>query len=251
MNEGMVLRYSGCGVLSAGEALALPGNLASSQTARKKISESAAAMLQAITDGLEQLICGAIAKRTADDFTSFRKEVYPIYRDAVLALPQLIRVVVPANTLDILIQQSFSEMEADFRDHELRYFGAAARDQALFTVWMQRKIVDLLNQVPAEKASVEQGTAAFDLLQKVVSYGVWTRFHLHCLATSMHSNRPIFPDTINLMVDGLRAGVNAYAHTRQLVDVLAPRQLPDEEPPVWDDEDEALLRESYAPVVIE
>jgi hypothetical protein len=60
---------------------------------------------------------------------------------------------------------------------------------------------------------------------------------------SMGTERPIHPEAMALVIDGLRSVVNAYGLARQLLDILVP--LPEHvvETPVWDDEDQALLNE--------
>jgi hypothetical protein len=67
----------------------------------------------------------------------------------------------------------------------------------------------------------------------------------------MRVSRPIFPEPLADVIDGLRSAVNAYSYARQIVDILAPRVLPDVAPPEWDDEDAALLSEASAEPFLE
>jgi hypothetical protein len=142
-------------------------------------------------------------------------------------------------------------MEYDLREHGLRFFGSAVRDQAIFTVWTLRKITEMFGQIPRDKSTAQTSETVSGLLDNFVRYGVWTRFHLHCLVTSMRVSRPIFPEPLADVIDGLRSAVNAYSYARQIVDILAPRVLPDVAPPEWDDEDAALLSEASAEPFLE
>lgn len=57
--------------------------------------------------------------------------------------------IVPTSVLSQLANESFSELEADIREHALASFGADMRDRAMFTVWTLRRISDLLSVIAA------------------------------------------------------------------------------------------------------
>ncbi len=244
MNECLVLPSPGCEVMVVGEALALPGARTTIQATGQQISASAEALMRTVYDALETLVLRAITRRTADDFKSFREKTYGEYCGAVLALPALIKIVIPAQSIDVVVRESFCEMEAEFREKGLGFFGAAVRDQALFTVWTLRKITKMISQIPQAGRGGGDGKKVADLLQKFTSNGIWTRFHLHCLLTSMRSSEPMFPEPLHEIIEGLRAAVNAYSFARQLVDVMAPRHFPAEPAPIWDEEDQELIAQA-------
>ena len=52
------------------------------------------------------------------------------------------------------------------------------------------------------------------------------RFHLDCLLASMKHQRPIYPEILAVISDGLRSGVDAYAWIRQCVDLRTGTEEP-------------------------
>ncbi len=190
------MRQPACGIIAAGEALALPAVLAEGSATKQQITAAGAATMGAVYAALESLVSLAFQRRTIDEFVTARIEIYPVYYQAVLALPPVMKLVIPETTLDIFVRESFCEMEADLRERGLTFFGSAVRDQALFTVWTLRKITDMFGQIPREKTMVEINGEIGKLLKQFTEYGVWTRFHLHCLVTSMRTNKPIFPEPL-------------------------------------------------------
>jgi hypothetical protein len=232
------------GVSEAGEALALPGSR-TSEFAAKQLPPSAEVMMRSAYAALEDLILTAIEKRSASEFKAVRAAVYPTYCRATLALPQLVRVIVPPHVIERLNREFLCELESDLREHGLAFFGGAVRDQAMFTAWTLRKIIDLTTQIP-DTATVDQAQlpALADITAEFVQNAIWMRFHLHCLVSSMRSNKAIFPEPLELILDGLRSAVNAYGLARRALDLLVPQAPGNIEPQEWDDEDVALLAEA-------
>jgi hypothetical protein len=243
MNEAMVLSR-GWGMASAGEALTLPGPI--SESAARQLPGSAEILMRTIYELLESCILAAIEKRSGADFKEWRNACFAQYFNAVLGLPSLMKFIVPPNVIDRLNREFFCELEADLREKGLSAFGAAVRDQAVFTAWTLRRMSDLVAQIPStpvtfggvQDAGVQQIVADFTF------NAIWTRFHLHCLVTSMRLNKAIYPEPLEVILDGLRAAVNAYALARRAVDALAPVPEPAAEQAEWDDEDAALLAEA-------
>lgn len=246
MNEAMVISR-GWGMANAGEALALPGSI-SADTA-KQLSGSAEVLMRTTYSLLEDCILAAIEKRSAADFTTWRATSFPQYLHAVLGLPALIKLAVPYQVIERLNREFFCELECDLREKGLSAFGAAVRDQAVFTAWTLRRISELISQVPAEPGAVSDQAAR--LIGEFIGHAIWTRFHLHCLVTAMRVNRPIYPEPLEVIMGGLRAAVNAYALARRLVDSIAPLPAPKQDMVVWDEEDEGLLAEATADMISE
>lgn len=201
---------------------------------------------------LEDLILTVIERRSANEFVAARIAMYPTYCRAALALPQLVRVVVPPHIIERLNREFLCELEADLREHGLAFFGGAVRDQAMFTAWTLRKIMDLTTQIP-ETATVDQNQlpALADITTQFVQHAIWMRFHLHCLVSSMRSNKVIFPEPLDLILDGLRSAVNAYGLARRALDLLAPQAHAKLELQEWDDEDAGLLAEASRDMSLE
>jgi len=250
MNEAMVLSRA-FGVSEAGEALALPGSR-TSEIAAKQLPPSAEVLMRTAYDALEDLIFTVIQRRTADDFRTVRNTVYQTYCRAALALPQLIRAIVPSHVIERLNREFLCELEADLRDRGLTFFGGAVRDQAVFTAWTLRKIMDLTAQIP-DTATVDpsQLPVLAEITAEFVKHAIWMRFHLHCLVSSMRSNRAILPGPLEVILDGLRSAVNAYALARRALDLLVPPAHAAIGPQEWDDEDAELLAEASRDMSLE
>lgn len=243
MNEAMVLSR-GWGMVSAGEALTLPGVI--SEAAARQLPGSAEILMKTTYALLEDCILSAIEKRSAADFIAWRSASFSQYCNAVLGLPSLIQFVVPRHVIERLNREFFCELEADLREKGLPCFGAAVRDQAMFTAWTLRKITDLLAQIPSTPVIAEEAKAreVCQMITDFIFHAVWTRFHLHCLVTSMRANKAVYPEPLEVILDGLRSAVNAYALARRTLDIMAPLPEPKAEPFEWDDEDVGLLAES-------
>ena len=223
------------------ELVGLPSDI---EHAPKRLSVSTNELIRSVVSVIDDMVLRTLKERTAEDFARVRNEVFPQYFVATFALGSLIRISVPIEDVEILLSQSLSELEADFREHGAATFGAELTDRGLFTVWTLRKINELAQEVV--KSPVE-GTVAKDdtkMAKKFSTNAMWARFHVDCLIKSMHSGNPIFPAVVDSIIDGLRAAVNAYAWIRQGVDLRLGEPEPELPPVNWDDEDEALLSDS-------
>lgn len=178
------------GIIRAGEMLAFPGSV--SERSAKQISGSAEELIRNISGMTEDLVVSVIEKRTAAKFEATRSKVFPKYVDAVLALSSLIRILVPQQMIERLNREFFCELEGDLRDRGLIAFGAAVRDQAMFTVWTLRKISDFMSQIAVvpPNSDKDQQRVAAELARECIYHAIRTRFHVHCLVSSMASDTP-------------------------------------------------------------
>ena len=245
MNESIAISRN-WGIANAGAAMALLG-CKTAESVSRDVPASAEAMMRAVHAALENLIVITIEKRSAADFQAVRTAVFDTYSNAALALAPLVKIVFPPHALDRIARESFCELEADLREQALSSFGRTVQDQALFTAWTLRKIYDITSQISgATLGEVDAANAKQlpELVQNFSSYAIWTRFHLHCLLSAMRTQRPLFPEPLDLIIDGLRAAVNAYALIRRILDILIPQQANAVEPITWDEEDIALMAEA-------
>ncbi len=229
--------------IGVGETLAFPGT--SERPAKQQLSGSAEELMRNISSVLNDLVLSTIDKRTAADFKAARKDAFPKYSEAVMALATLIRIVVPQNVIEKLNREFFCELEANLRVKGLDAFGPALRDQAVFTVWTLRKISDLLSQA-ATSAKTEQKPPqeVAEILPQLLAFTIWTRFHVHCLIASIERQSALYPEVLESVIDGLRSAVNAYALSRRLLDALVPLSESNPAPVEWDGEDQQLLDEA-------
>ena len=225
MKEALALAPGGSIAIDGiGERLAFVGF--PSKRAAKQISGSAEDALKGIAALLEQMIVGAVEQRTAAEFKAAYDGTFQSYAQLMNALGSLIRAVVPVTVRERVTAESLCEMEADFRDHALVAFGANMRDQALFTVWTLRKISDIAQRIWNKDVSPDLKDQDSKIAAMFVYHGVRTRFHLDCLFLSMRTNRPIYPEVLEVISDGLRSAVDAYAWIRQAADLRSPHEEP-------------------------
>jgi hypothetical protein len=228
-----------------GDLLAFVG-LPSKRSARE-LSVSSEELFKNIAVVLDRLLLRAIEQRTGAEFKATRGDVFGDYLKTVNALSNLVRVIVPARTIDVLVWESFSELEADLREQGLIRFGTAAKDQAIFTVWTLRKISRLLSKIAAAGPPSAAMKVADAKLAVEFSFCVaWTQFHLDCLMASIRFDKAINPEVLAEISLELRAVVNAYGLIRQGVELRLPSDEPTLAPIIWDDEDQALLDSSMA-----
>lgn len=209
-----------------------------------KLVDRAGDLVREVVSVIDDLVTTSIEQRTAAEFYAVRDEVFPQYCAAVRALGDLARIVLPQHTIERLSAESFSEMESDFRELGSSAFGSDLTERGLFTVWTLRKIYDLAKEIsasPVQKDIAEEDT---EKAREFVRFALWNRFHVDCLTKSMRAKKPIFPEVVDPIRDGLRAAVNAYAHIRQWADLRNPRQEPELGQIEWTDDDEMLLADS-------
>jgi hypothetical protein len=229
------------GIVEILDLVGLPSKAKHSKQPSAAVAES---LIDTILPIVDDLIQRALSERTAELFAAARLEVFPQYFAAMTSLGSLIRIALPEHKIEQLAAESLAEMEAEFREHGVSTFGADLTDRGLFTIWTLRKINDLAREIGKIKP-VELGhTIHADKANNFAIHAVWTRFHIDCLAKAMRLHKPVYPEVVEPMRDGLRAAVDAYAWLRQCVDSCLGAEEPVLPVVAWDAEDEALLSDS-------
>jgi hypothetical protein len=243
MNEALALTQCGVGPSAVGDATLL--GLPAERSAKQQLSGSAGELVKTIATILDQMVLGVIEKRTAQDFRAAFNQVFPAYMQLILSLSGMVSAIVPSTTLARLAAESFSELEADIREHAVIAFGADIRDRAIFTVWTLRKIADLLHTVSsAEKVKDRDRDKENEFKSYFLTHALRARLSIDCLTASMRFKRPIYPEALGVIADGLRSTVDAYAWIRQAADLHAPSDESPVTPVNWNQEDQELLNES-------
>jgi hypothetical protein len=240
MNEALALPQ-GLDAISVREPIPFVGF--HSKRSAKQLSGSAEELVRSIATVIDQWTIGAIEKRTAAEFHAVWNEVFPSYANVMFALGKLAHALIPANVLQQVALDSLCEMEADFRDHALVAFGAAIKEQGLFTVWTIRKINDLAQQLRGEITEDDKEKEG-QFASGFIYHGLRARFNLECLLTSMKRDCRIYPEVLAALSDGLRSGVDAYAWIRQAVDLRNRIEEPVLPYADMDDEDLAFVQAS-------
>src|SRR4051812_1549616 len=73
-------------------------------------------LVRTIVSVVDNLVSTAMEKRTAEDFSKARAEVFPQYFAAMRALGDLAPLVLPAQAIERLSAEWFCVLEADFRE---------------------------------------------------------------------------------------------------------------------------------------
>jgi len=197
------------------------------------VRNSISSVLDEIVDSL--VICG-----TAAEFQAAREAAFPKYLLAMRAFGDLFQVLLPKLDMERVLTESLAGIEADFTKHGTLAFGPELSQQAVFTIWILRKLKDLSHELEGLPKYPE----TLEIVDKCAASAIWTRLHIDCLLRAMHANVSITAEVRPLLEDGLKSGVEAYAWLRQAVDRSAGTEEPELAPIPWDEEDEDLLADS-------
>ena len=219
--------------------------LPAKRSARRSLPGKAGDVLKTIASILDDMLVNAISQRTAADFQRVSTEAFPRYFELVMAFSRVVAAIVPRQTIGRLASESFSEIESDLRQHGDASFGGNLRERAIFTVWTLRKTGDLLELLEQSKP-VGDGLRHQDteFASQFLLHALRARFHVDCLTTSMRTSRPLYPEILPLVDDGLRSVVDAYAWAKQAVDLRLPVDESEPLPEYWSNEDRELVNAS-------
>jgi hypothetical protein len=215
-----------------------------SKKSARQVSAPAHEVFKGIVDATEQMLLTVIETRTEAEFHQVFESALPKYATVAVALSSFAQAMVPRDVINRLTRESICELEADIRDHALAAFGTAIRDQILFTVWTLRKINDVLAQISTVKPAPAQQAEDQIYCSKFVFFAFRAQLSLDCLQMALRLNRPIYPEVMDGLKDGLRSMVNAYAWARKGLALRLPMDDANMEPLVSDEEDEQLVRSS-------
>jgi len=245
MNEALTIEAAGLVLQNQKPSERVLAVLASrSKKSVRELSEPISDVFKGVSAVLEQLVMNVIEKRTVVEFETAFSENFPKYASLTAALSRIAIEIVPPGVVERLTRESICELEADFREKSLATFGAAIRDQAMFTIWTLRKISDLVIQISNTKIDESKRKEDEEYSLNFNSTALRAAFSLDCLNMSLRLNRPIYPEVIPPLIDGLRAIVNAYTWARRGLDLRLPQQQVLVEPHSDDEEDKMLLRAS-------
>lgn len=244
MNEAITLSPQNVGSVGLDSLLALVG-FPSKRKAAAELSASIEGALKGVSVFLDEMLLRCIAAQTKEEFSSIRAEVFPVYARAITSLTSLVHLVVPPRVIERVSDDSFCELEHEFRESGLSRFGAPVRDQAMFTVWSLRRTSRLIGKIgSAGSLKPEQANEDAQFAAAFIYFTTQTQFHLDCLMTAIRFDKIIQMDVLPEVVDGLRAAVNAYGCARQGLNLRSPEVEVELAPVAWDEEDQELLDSS-------
>ena len=216
------------------------------KSASRSLTPSASDVLKGCGDAVNQILRTAIETRTKAEFRLVFNDSFPKYVALTMAISHYATAVIQKPLLEQLVRESICELEAGFREKGLATFGATVRDQAMFTVWTLRKINELTTQIltapmeSARKIEDEEYCANFNI------NALRAQFSVDCLNMALESERAIFPEVQEELVEGLRAMVNAYTWARRGLEIRFPSGESHVEVSPMDAEDSALVNFSFS-----
>lgn len=216
------------------------------KSAPRSLTPSASEVLRGCGDAIDQILRTAVETRSKTEFERIFKDMFVKYAGLTMAVSHFASAAIPKPVLDQLVRDSICEIEADFRDKGLATFGAAVRDQAMFTVWTLRKISELTTQIIAAPVTKERRTEDEDFCTNFNLNALKAQFSLDCLNMAMEDGRAIYPEVQDELVEGLRAMVNAYTWARRGLDIRVPMAEPASRTVPIEDEDMALMDFSFS-----
>lgn len=193
---------------------------------------------------LDKQLVAALDARSASEFSQLRSQVWPKYCRALRALSDTIRNMAPDHEIDRATKAAMETYSEDLQKQRLVHFGEQLRDQAVFTLWTLGKIRTLSFSLVAPPAPELRGKD-LELCNEYRLCSLWTQFHMDIVIQSIKLDKAIPDDVQELVREGLRTAVNAYAIMKEARALRHPRA---EQPPAtglpWDEEDEQLLAAS-------
>ena len=201
-------------------------------------------LIKEIVRLIDNQVSVTATQRTTEDFVKIRSEVFPNYVSAMMSLGSFAKIVLPEQKIDQMSWESFSEMEAEFRDHGVEILGSDLTERGLFTAWTLRKIHDLAREIVKSPLTAVSAEEDRDKAMQFIHMALWNRFHVDCLIRSIQTKQAIHPELVEPIQEGLRTVVNVYALVRQWADLLLPQVQSDVLAPEWTGDDELLLGDS-------
>ena len=173
------------------ETMTLIG-LPSRKVARQELSGAVDDVVKAVAALIQKMVLSAIDKRTGEDFHAAVEESFPVYTRLISSLSSILQPLVPRHVIETLVNESYSELESDFREHATIKFGSDIKDQALFTVWMLRKTSDLAGIViSAGKVAEINKKRDGEIAGNYANRALMARFNIDCLVLAIHARKNI------------------------------------------------------------
>ena len=188
----------------------------------------------------------AIDARSAQEFDDRRKKVFADYVGVRNVLAGMARVVISPIQLDSAADIAFDLIEGEAESETLPRFGATACEQTKFSVWALKRTLKLLERL--ENAPAPSDLEKSDEYRHRYSMWIWwCLFHLDCFRTAIRMDKPLRPEVVEEIVEGLRSAVNAYIAARKDIGLRGLVQSQPVAPEAdWDNENQELMDASMA-----
>jgi hypothetical protein len=203
-------------------------------------------LFEGLVGQIDRQIAAVIDSRSVEEFDKRRDIAWPKYVRALRALSDTIRNFVPDEEYVAVSDKAFDEFQQDLEKVRGKSMTDALINQAQFTLWTLRRLRALGQAIDGAGSAPENRGADYRLNKDYRLFSLWSQFHMDVTLTAMHTNKEIPAQVQDVICDGLRAAVNAYAIGEEALALRTPVQTPQSEqvPYVWDEEDEELLASS-------
>jgi hypothetical protein len=217
-----------------------------SKSSSRTLAPAVSEVFKGCADEVRKILCNVIQTRTAAEYQRESVDAFKRYIELVFAMAYIAKAVIPNDERERLTRESICEMEADFRDKAQAAFGTVVRDQLVFTVWTLRKIDEVASEIAAASLDPSRRKEDDENRSQYHFYLLSAHFSLDCLGMALETERSVYPEVLEELIDGLRSMVNAYAHVRQGLEMRVPSVEPNLAIPEMDEEDHLLLNTAFA-----
>lgn len=205
-------------------------------------------LIRKLASVLENQLLAVLEAHHVSEFIDVRLKTWPKYVRAHRALLDTLRNLSSEANIEIISKASTAIVMADLQTQRGVRFGDVLTDQAAFTLWTFSKIMTLARKVQDAEAPRDKD-ADLKLSSEFQVSLLWAQFNLDIMVAAMKFKKDIASDIQQLICDGLRASVNAYAILKEALALrVPPREASLTTPLPWDDEDEQLLASSMKDV---
>lgn len=218
-----------------------------SKRSARELSAPVEEVFRGASTALDQMLTSLVEKRSGDDYDAALSDIFPKYAALTISISQIARAIVPEDVLERLTREAICELEADFRDQATAAFGSAIKERAMFTIWTVRRINEIVIKIHSTKITDESKKKEDkEFCVQFIICSLHAHLGLDCLRIALRQNRPIYPEVMERVMNGLRAMVNAYAWARRGLALRLPHADEAIENDGPDERDEALIRLSMS-----
>ncbi len=201
-------------------------------------------LVRKLVSVLDNQLLAVLEARSVQEFAEVRSEIWPRYVRARRALSDTMSNLAPAGKMESVIKEGIARLSADLQKQRGVRFGDVLTEQGVFTLWTMGKINALVEKVNSagelhDKDADLKVHAEYDLCL------LWAQLHLDAIVAAMKFKKAIPDEVQEVICDGLRSAVNAYAILKEALALrVSPIQGPTPAALPWDEEDERLLASS-------